>query len=197
MEEVLPPAFFPVSLNVEGRPCVVIGADREAEEKSAALRACGADVVRFADPAALRDADVADAFLVISTVRDDRYSARLQGLAKASRFLLCCIDQPQYNSVAMQAVVEAGRARIAISTGGVSPRVGAILRAALERALDGRFAAFLERLAVKRREIRATYPRDEDRRRSAMRASADGFAVDVRITYPPWHRDGDEHTLQR
>ncbi len=185
---MLPPAFFPVSLNVEGRRCVVIGADREAEEKSGALARCGADVARIVDPAQLRDADVAGAFLVISTPADDALSARLQRLAETHRFLLCCIDQPRYNTVAMQAVVEAGRARIAISTGGVSPRVGSILRAAFERAFDARFAAFLERLAAKRQEVRAAFPADEERRRAEMRAAADGFVVNVEVRYPEWFR---------
>jgi siroheme synthase (precorrin-2 oxidase/ferrochelatase) len=189
VNDPLPPAFFPVSLNVAGRRCVVIGDDREAEQKAAALLDCGADVVVVPDPAAVRDADVADAFFVVSTPNDEALSQRLRALADVHRFLLCCIDQPRYGFVAMQAVAASGRARIAISTGGVSPRVGAILRAALERALDGRFAAFLERLAAKRREVRATFPDDGERRRAAMRAAAEGFEVDVNLRYPTWFRE--------
>ena len=62
-------AFFPVSLNLVGRHCVVIGeaSDREAIDKEAALRESGADVRWIQDPAALRDEDVTDAYLIIST----------------------------------------------------------------------------------------------------------------------------------
>jgi precorrin-2 dehydrogenase/sirohydrochlorin ferrochelatase len=139
-----PPAFYPVSLNLAGRRCVVIGAadDREAIEKTRDLRESGADVVWITDPAALRDADVADAFFVISTPQDAALSARLRALADAHRFLLCAIDQPAFGFVAMQAIVKSGPARIAISTGGVAPRVGGTLRAALQAALDERFARF-------------------------------------------------------
>jgi precorrin-2 dehydrogenase / sirohydrochlorin ferrochelatase len=185
----LPPAFFPVSLNVDGRRCVVIGDDREAAEKAEALGACGADVVRLTDPAAVRDADVTAAFFVVSTPIDEPFSRRLRALADEHRFLLCCIDQPRYGFVAMAAVVASGPARIAISTGGVSPRVGAILRTALARALDGRFAAFLERLAAKRREVRTAFPDDGERRRAAMRTAAEGFEVDVELRYPQWFRE--------
>lgn len=185
----LPPAFFPVSLNVAGRRCVVIGDDREATEKAEALRACGADVLRLRDPSAVADADVASAFFVISTPIDEALSRRLRVLADAHRFLLCCIDQPRYGFVAMAAVVASGPARIAISTGGVSPRVGGILRAALARALDGRFATFLQRLAAKRGEVRTAFPDDGERRRAMMRAAADGFEVDVQLRYPPWFRE--------
>ncbi len=124
VEDPLPPhGFYPVSLNLVGRACVVIGAadDREAIEKVAALRAVDADVRWITEPAALRDDDVAGAFFVISTPQDDALSARLRALADAHRFLLCTIDQPRFGFVAMQAIVAAGPVRIGISTGGVAP----------------------------------------------------------------------------
>ncbi len=180
--------FYPVSLNLAGRRCVVIGAagDREAIEKTRDLREAGADVVWITDPSTLRDADVADAFFVISTPQDASLSARLRALADAHRFLLCAIDQPAYGSVAMQAIVKSGPARIAISTGGVAPRVGGTLRAALQTALDERFAHFLASLARRRRAVRAQHPGDADARRAAMIGAAEGFAVDVRVAYPAW-----------
>ncbi len=180
--------FYPVSLSLTGRRCVVIGAgdDREAIEKARDLREAGADLAWIADPGALRDEDVADAFLVISTPQDAALSARLRALADRYRFLLCAIDQPEYNSVAMAAIVKAGPARVAISTGGVAPRVGGTLRAALQRALDERFVGFLDALARRRRIARADHPADGAARRAAAIAAADGFAVDVRVTYPAW-----------
>jgi siroheme synthase (precorrin-2 oxidase/ferrochelatase) len=188
--EILPPAFFPVSLNVAGRSCVVIGkaGDREAADKADALRACGAVVVRITEYADLRDEDVSDAYFVILTPQEEAPAARLRQLAERYRFLLCTIDQPKYGSVALVATVTSGRARVAISTGGVAPRVGAQLKAALSTALDERFARFLECFAVQRRRARATYTESEPRR-SAMKKAADGFHVEIRLTYPQWFRD--------
>jgi siroheme synthase (precorrin-2 oxidase/ferrochelatase) len=182
------PAFYPVSLNLVGRRCVVIGTpdDREAIEKDRDLREAGADVVWIRDPAAVRDADVADAFFVISTPQDRALSQRLRALADTHRFLLCAIDQPAEGFVAMQAIVKSGPARIGISTGGVAPRVGGKLRAALQTALDERFAHFLHALAQRRRAVRAQYPDDSSKRRAAMFEAAEGFTVDVRVAYPPW-----------
>jgi precorrin-2 dehydrogenase/sirohydrochlorin ferrochelatase len=189
--DVLPPAFYPVGLNLVGRRCVVIGAneDREVIDKVRDLQEAGAEVTVLADPARVQEEDVVHAFLVISTPQDAKLSAWLRELADKHRFLLCAIDQPAYGFVAMLAQVKAGAARIAISTGGISPRVGGILRAALQGALDGTFARFLGTLAQLRRESRAQHVDDAAARRETMMAKAEGFEVHVTVTYPPWFAD--------
>jgi uroporphyrin-III C-methyltransferase/precorrin-2 dehydrogenase/sirohydrochlorin ferrochelatase/precorrin-2 dehydrogenase/sirohydrochlorin ferrochelatase len=188
LDDPLPPnGFFPVSLNVVGRRCVVIGPpdDREAVEKVHALREVDADVVWIDDPAALRDEDVIDAFFVISTPQDAALSGRLRALADVHRFMLCTIDQPRFGFVAMQAIVKAGPVRLGISTGGVAPRVGKNLKAALERVMDGKFVRFIECLATQKRRNRARIA-DGGTRRAAMIAAADGFDVEMHVTYPEW-----------
>jgi siroheme synthase (precorrin-2 oxidase/ferrochelatase) len=189
--DVLPPAFYPVGLNLSGRTCVVIGVagDREAAEKARDLLAAGAAVVRLERPEAVREEDVAQAFLVISTPQDAALSARLRDYARTHRFLLCAIDQPAFGTVAMQATVKSGPARIAISTGGISPRVGGVLRAGLQAALDATFARFLACLAHQRRLNRARNAGDAAARRATMISAADGFEVEVRVTYPQWFLD--------
>ncbi len=187
--------FYPVSLNLDGRPCVVIGAhdDREASEKSAALLEAGADVRRIYDWSALRDRDLEGAFFVISTPQDAGLSARLRELADRERFLLCCIDQPRYGFVAMAAIAKAGPVRVAISTAGLAPRVAKALKNALQRAMDERFTRFVLRLAESRERVRAAHPEPESSnvRRSAMIEAARGFAADVRFDYPSWFDEAD------
>ncbi|MDB5071860.1 MAG: putative Precorrin-2 dehydrogenase [Candidatus Eremiobacteraeota bacterium] len=192
IDDPLPPhGFYPVSLNLVGRTCVVIGAadDREAAEKAAALREVDADVRWITDPSALRDDDVADAFFVISTPQDDALSARLRALADEHRFLLCTIDQPRHGFVAMQAIVRAGPVRIGISTGGVAPRVGKIIKDALQRVLDEKFVRFVECLATQKRRNRARLPGDGAARRAAMIGAADGFSLEAAASYPQWYED--------
>ncbi len=185
-----PFVFYPVGLNLRGRKCVVIGepTDREAIEKDEALREVGADVVWITDPASLRPEDVADAFFVISTPQDEALSARLRALADEHRFLLCAIDQPKHGFVAMQAIVKAGPTRIAISTGGIAPRVGGVLRAALQSALDSTFERFIACLNAQRERNRSRFSESKDRRGEMMRV-AEGFEVDVVVRYPQWFRD--------
>lgn len=180
--------FFPVGLNLDGRTCVVVGAhdDREAIEKTALLEESGARVRRIADPALLHDADLDDAFLVISTPQDAELSKRLRVLADNRRFLLCCIDQPAYGFVAMTALAKAGPVRIAISTAGLAPRVGKTIKEALQRAMDARFARFVERLGAMRERFAAEHPLPEQSplRRAAAIDAARGFEAEVVFRYP-------------
>jgi siroheme synthase (precorrin-2 oxidase/ferrochelatase) len=180
--------YFPIGLNVKDRPCVVIGGDREADEKSAALRECGASVRRIEDTGQLRDEDLADAFLVISTPMDEALSARLRELADKQRFLLCCIDQPRFGFVAMLAIAKAGPIRVAISTAGLAPRLGKLLKEGLQRAMDARFARFAERLAEEREKTKREHPAAGEApvRRGAMIEAARGFETHVEFRYPEW-----------
>ncbi|HLX25847.1 MAG TPA: NAD(P)-dependent oxidoreductase [Candidatus Cybelea sp.] len=188
-------AFFPVSLNLDGKRCVVIGPDddREAIEKSAALRESGAQVQRIYDPQRLQDGELEGVFFVISTPQDAALSARLRALAERYRFLLCCIDQPKFGFVAMAAIAKAGPVRIAISTAGLAPRVGKAIKRALQRAMDEKFTRFIDHLAERRANVQAARPEPESSalRRAAMIEAARGFNADVTFSYPPWFEDAE------
>jgi precorrin-2 dehydrogenase / sirohydrochlorin ferrochelatase len=173
-------------LNLEGRDCVVIGpsSDREAKEKTHALEEVGANVRWLRDVASVREEDVASAFLVVSTPLDAKLSERLRALADRHRFLLCCIDQPAYGFVAMQAVAKSGPARITVSTGGVSPAVSKRWRQAIQAVLDDKFARFMDALRARRTANRSLS--DSEARKQAGRDAAEGFEVDIRVRYPTW-----------
>jgi siroheme synthase (precorrin-2 oxidase/ferrochelatase) len=182
--------FFPVSLQLAGRRCIVIGeaGDREAIEKAGALRESGADVHWIRNAAELRDEDVIGAFFVVSTPQDEALSKRLRALADEYRFLLCCIDQPKYGFVAMTAVAKAGPVRVTIATSGLAPRVGKILKERLQSAMDGRFARFVMRLGEKKLAMQREQPGAEQSaaRRAAMIEAAEGFDAAVSFAYPAW-----------
>ncbi len=185
--------FFPVSLNLMGRRCVVIGTrdDREAVEKRAALRESGADVRWIDDPSSLRDEDVIDAFFVIATPQDEALCRRLRDLADVHRFLLCCIDQPAHGFVAMTAIAKSGPVRIAVSTTGLAPRVGKRLKERAQEAMDATFERFIACLATQKTRVKRRFPGAANGalRRKAMIDAADGFDVRIAFTYPRWFRE--------
>ncbi len=185
-----PFVFFPVGLNLRGRKCVVIGAadDREAIEKDEALREVGADVTWIQDYANFTDEDVSDAFFVIFTPQEEPPAARLRALANEHKFLLCAIDQPRHGFVAMQATVKAGPVRVAISTGGIAPRVGKLMKFALERVLDATFVRYIDCHNAQKERNKARVTTSAERR-AAMIAKSEGFEFDVTVRYPKWFRD--------
>jgi siroheme synthase (precorrin-2 oxidase/ferrochelatase) len=187
------PPFFPLALTVAARDCVVIGPldDPEVEQKSASLEECGANVRHVVDHTALVDADVADAFLVLSAITERDFSGRLLDLSREHRFLLWCVDQPAFSSVSMMAVAKSGPVRVATSTSGAAPAVASTFRRAFERAMDPTFARFIEQLAVVRLRIREAKPgRAQARERVDLILEASRtFDVSVAFRYPEWFQE--------
>ena len=107
-------------LNLVGRRCVVIG---RSEQKVAALRACGADVVTADEyePALLDDA-----WLVV--VVDREQGERVYADATARRLFCNVEDVPELCSFILPAIHRRGPITLAVSTGGASPALAQHLR---------------------------------------------------------------------
>jgi precorrin-2 dehydrogenase/sirohydrochlorin ferrochelatase len=193
---------FPITLDVKGRPCVVLGGDAEASEKVQRLLEAGAkvtvvsptlnDALRKLTAAAkvihrvrlFRGQDADGAFLVINTLRtDEEFSRSLYEQAMKDRFLLVSLDQPEYSTAWLPAVLSRGHLRCAISTSGVAPALASRLRQDLEQVFDGRFQSFLEWLASVRESVQGSES-DAERRRALLRDAVDGFKLNATIDYP-------------
>ena len=193
---------FQLSLDVKGRPCLVLGGDDEAADKVQRLLDAGAkvtvispslnDALRKLTASAkvihrgrsFRATDADGAMLVINTVRgDSAYSKSLYELALKERFLLCSVDQPEYSNVMMPALVNRGHLRLAISTSGVAPALSGRLRQDLEEMFGDEFPSFLEWLGQLREEIQKAET-DAEQRRSRLREAVEGFKLNGSIQYP-------------
>ena len=193
---------FPITLDVKGRPCVVLGGDDEAADKVQRLVDAGAkvtvvsptlnDALRKLTAAAkvihrvrlFRSQDAEGAFLIINTLRtDEDFSRSLYELAVKERFLLCSLDQPAYSTAWLPAVLNSGHLRCAISTSGVAPALASRLRQDLEEVFDGTFQSFLEWLASVRESVQGSEA-DAERRRNLLRDAISGFKLTGRIDYP-------------
>jgi precorrin-2 dehydrogenase / sirohydrochlorin ferrochelatase len=107
-------------LDLAERRCVVVG---RSEQKIAALRACGADVVVADeyDPALLDDA-----WLVV--VVDREQGERVYADANERRVLCNVEDVPELCSFILPAIHRRGPITLAVSTGGASPALAQRLR---------------------------------------------------------------------
>jgi len=195
-------AGFQISLDIQGRLCVVIGGGDEAFERISRLLEAGAKII-VVNPTLntplkkltasgkiihrgrhFRSKDTQDAFLVLNLLREDTdLSKSLFDLAQTERFLVWSIDQSSRSTVMMPAVVARGGLRVAISTSGASPALASVLRQNCEVLFDDEFGQFLDWLGSLREEIQKTEPNDT-KRRERLKDAVEGFSVTGKVTYP-------------
>lgn len=166
------PSYYPVYLDLKGRPCVVIGGGHEAERKVQGLLEAGATVTLINAQASTvlkdlaarglidwvqRDYEIGDlegAWLVIC--ENDRpliYRAVAQE-AKKRDILLNVVDTTPLCSFIAPAIVRRGEITFAISTSGLSPALARRLREELDASDVMRWAEMADLIAEVRQEIR-------------------------------------------
>lgn len=206
-------AGFQVTLDLDDRQCLVIGGDEEAVEKITRLLDAGAKVT-VVHPTlhgdlrkltasgkiihrgrSFRSTDVLDVVLILNTIKDDLALAKsLYELAKTERFLVWSIDQTEYSTVLMPALVKRGPLRMAISTSGTAPALARTLRESLESVFDEEFDQFLDWLGALREELKKTEVSDL-RRRERLLEAVNGFALTASLEYPNSWKLSDESEL--
>ncbi len=200
---------FQINLDVQDRPCLVVGGGDEATEKTNRLLDGGARVTVISPTLSdelkvlaasakilhrgrrFKASDVEGGiWLVINTVRTDEVLSRdLYNLAKQKGFLLCSTDQPECSTFTLPALVARGPLRIAISTSGVSPALAKRLREDLEPLFDERFEVFLEWLDAYRVHLMATEPHVE-KRQQLLRDAVAKVKLHAKIEFPKVEKKG-------
>lgn len=211
----MPKPYFTMSLDVVGKPCLVVGGDDEALEKSerlveaqARLTVIGRKVLPQLEAFCaakgvtlhkrdFQDADLDGMFFVLNCVKSDPpLSERIYRLGLARHAIVSAYDQPQYSNAVMQALVRAGQMRIGIGSGGASPGVAAALRKALERILDEDFARFTESAAAMR-ECMIAAGMSPKERKDRFRKALEGFAIEGKVRYPDFYRKNVEKGVEK
>lgn len=170
------PAFYPVSLNLTRRPCVVIGGGPIAEQKVLALLEAGARVTVVAPALTLRlDAleaqgsirvirrpyrrgDLRGAFLAIAAQEDRGTNPEIWDEAEREHVILNAVDDTAHCHFIAPAIFRQGDLTVAVSTGGKSPALGVRLRDRIGATIGPEYAAFLDLLGDLREEIAAREP---------------------------------------
>lgn len=189
------PGYYPVFLDLRGRPCVVVGGGAMAEEKARGLCAAGAAVTvvtALAGPGiealaaagelrlrrrAYRFGDLAGAFLAIAALDDAAEREAVWREASRLGIPVNCVDDAPRCSWIAGAVVRRGDLTVAISTGGKAPALAVRLRQWLARQLGDEHARFLELAGAVRTALAARCP-DLERRRELWYRLVDSDAID-------------------
>jgi uroporphyrin-III C-methyltransferase/precorrin-2 dehydrogenase/sirohydrochlorin ferrochelatase len=148
---------FPVFLDLQDAPVLVVGDGEVAARKQALLRQAGA-AVRVVTPNRFEEKDVRGMRLVIAATGDAPVNAAVAAAAREANVPVNVVDDAALSSFIMPAIVDRSPLVVAISTGGAAPVLATRLRARIEALLDeswGRLALFADRW---RRRIRTAVP---------------------------------------
>lgn len=193
---------FPLSLDVKGWPCLVLGGEEEAADKAIRLLEAGAkvtvinptlnDTLKKLTASAkvihrgrlFRATDTPGVVLILNCIRDNReFAESLMELARKDRFQLWSVDQPECSTVMMPAVVSRGHLRIAVSTSGASPALASRIRHDLETIFGQDMAEFLTWLGELRDDTKATQA-DYAQRKEILRRAVQEFKLTGQAQYP-------------
>jgi siroheme synthase-like protein len=138
--------FYPVYLDLHGRPCLVIGGGPIATGKVRGLVEAGAlvtvvapdagdDITAWADAGIVTwhrrtclDADLEGQFLVYAATDDRDVNARIYRLADQANLVANAVDDLDHCNFIAPAVARQGQVQVAISTAGTSPALAKQIR---------------------------------------------------------------------
>jgi len=161
---------YPVFLDLQGVPVLVVGGGVIAFRKASALAQAGAlitvvapeivpELVALAAHVELRRYETGEAAryqLVITATNDAAANAQVAADARAAQVWANSADDPQNCSFILPALARRGLVTIAVSTGGASPSLAGTVRTRIaEQILTPQVEAAAVELARQRAEIHA------------------------------------------
>jgi precorrin-2 dehydrogenase/sirohydrochlorin ferrochelatase len=166
-------AYYPIFLEMKGRPVLVVGGGRVGEDKVRGLLAAGADVMVVSPDLtpSLRELQVSgairhiqrpwteadlDGFQVVIVATDDgAINGAVAAAARRKGVWVNAVDDPPNCDFILPAVIRKGSVTLAASTGGASPAMARRLREELEVYLDADIPQLNDLLGEVRAALRA------------------------------------------
>ncbi|MBI2468192.1 MAG: bifunctional precorrin-2 dehydrogenase/sirohydrochlorin ferrochelatase [Candidatus Rokubacteria bacterium] len=168
--------YYPISLQMAGRPCLVVGGGAVAERKVEGLLSVGASVTvvsprlteRLAAWAeagtvghvarAYRPDDLAGYAIAFVATDDGAANARVFRDARARGVLVNAADDPAHCDFILPSVLRRGELTVAVATGGASPALSRAIREELESYFTDDYAALAHIVAEVRHDLRRGAP---------------------------------------
>jgi len=167
--------LFPLFARLDNKPVLVVGGGVVAERKVALLRSAGAQVTVNApvltsalqtlvqeehitwQPASFNEHFLENMWLVIAATSDSALNGRIAALCEHARIWVNVVDEPDYCSFHVPAIVDRAPVTIAISSGGQAPMLARRIRQTLETLIDHSTGALAGLLARYRKQIKARF----------------------------------------
>ncbi len=163
--------YYPVYLDIKGRPCLVVGGGGVGTRKATSLIAAGALVTvvspkitdrleTLAQAGAIKwrrgvyqSGDLEGMFMVFGATNDDILNRKIHADAELHRVLCNIADRPAICHFILPSVVRRGDLSIAISTAGKSPAFAKKLRKELEKQFGPEYDVFLQLMGQIREKL--------------------------------------------
>jgi siroheme synthase-like protein len=187
--------YYPVFIDLRGRPVLVVGggvvAERKVEsllEAEAAITVVSPDATEKLIESAgrgeivlnrrrFRESDLDGVTLAISATGDLAVQQEVAALARSKKILVNTADQPELCDFIVPAVVRRGDVLVAVSTSGTSPALAAALRSRIESALTGDVARAAKLLGTIRGEVHQRFD-DSAQRKKVFQGIVESGVVD-------------------
>jgi len=184
-------------MDLTGRPCLVVGAGAIAARKARSLLDCGARVtVVGVRPAAacralerrgvvLRDrsfraGDIGRQALIIAATDDRAVNAAVSAAARRKGIPVNAVDDPEYCTFIVPAVVTRGDLTVAISTGGKSPAAARLVKERIAALIGEEYAALVRLLGAHRETMKRAVAAQPVRARAWQRMLDEGVLESLR-----------------
>lgn len=163
--------YYPVHLNIQNRPCLVVGGGSVGTRKVQSLLGCGARVtvvsrvasdqlqrLQHARKIILRERpyqsdDLEGMFLVIGATNDEKLNRQISEDAEDRNMLCNIADRPEVCNFILPSVVQRGDLVITISTSGKSPALAKKIRKTLETQFGAEYAELLLLMGAIRKKL--------------------------------------------
>jgi len=174
--------FLPVFLDINEKPCLIVGGGDVAERKAEALLRCGARVHLVAPrlnetlatrvaagdlthrAGEFREKDLGECHLVIAATDDAAVNRQVAEASRGQRIPVNVVDKPELCTFIVPSIIDRSPVVVAVSTGGASPVLARLIRARLESLIPaayGRLAGLANRF---RDAVKAKFANPDDRR---------------------------------
>jgi precorrin-2 dehydrogenase/sirohydrochlorin ferrochelatase len=175
--------YYPIFLDLQARPCLVVGGGEVAERKVHSLLQAGGQVTVISPALTpqlrsweaerriavlLRPYEMGDLdgfALVFAATDDEELQRRIAAEAWEVGVLVNVVDRPALCSFIVPAIVSRGDLTVAISTSGASPALARKIRQTLEQQFGEEYALVLQVLARVRELVSNEAHSSEERQR--------------------------------
>ena len=177
---------FPIVFHLQGRLCVIVGGGPVGIRKARALCRAGARVRLIAPPAGrpelaavevidrpYRQGDLAGAFLAFAATDDRQVNDAVAAEARAAGIPVNVADAPEEGDFSLPAQLRRGALTVAVSTGGRSPDLAALVRDRLAGVLGPEWAIVLE-IAAALRQKKLTHSPEAEYNPGILRQLVEG-----------------------